>query len=383
MGDQPVRAGHADDGGSDAADARRGRRPPACRGLPRRHRGGGHRHPRPPRWRQVASSPSTRATARHSGWSRCSASTTCRRGWSKTVVSTGRAGSDGRRPGHPGLPRPRPGHRRPRPGHHHRRGHRRAEGDHPRHAQDAGAAQEADRPARAQGRRLRRPRAARRRPVRGDEAARGARRDPRVPRPRVRRLQARPPARPALRAGRRARPGDPLRRRRAAQPRPARWRRLGQAQGPGPQGGAPDRGRADQAVRRPPGHQGPRLRAGHPVADRARGRLPVPRDARPAEHGRGGQGRHASRRTHGPAGLRRRRLRQDRDRRARGVQGGAGRQAGRRAGAHHPPRDPALRDLRRADERLPGHPEAAEPVPDRQGGPRGRRRAPGRARSTS
>ena len=110
-------------------------------------------------------------------------------------------------------------------------------------------------------------------------------------------VQARPPARPALRAGRRARPGHPLRRRRAAQPRPARRRRLGQAQGPCPQGGAPDRGRADQALRRPAGHQGPRVRAGHPVADRARGRLPVPRDPRPAEHGRGGQGRHASRRT--------------------------------------------------------------------------------------
>ena len=47
------------------------------------------------------------------------------------------------------------------------------------------------------------------------------------------------------------------------QPRPARRRRLGQAQGPGPQGGPRDRGRADQAVRRPAGHQGPRVRPGH------------------------------------------------------------------------------------------------------------------------
>ncbi len=70
-------------------------------------------------------------------------------------------------------------------------------------------------------RRLRRARAARRRPVRGDEAARGAGRDPRVPRPRVRRLEAWRAARPPLRAGRRARPGHPLRRRRAAEPRPA------------------------------------------------------------------------------------------------------------------------------------------------------------------
>ena len=136
----------------------------------------------------------------------------------------------------------------------------------------------ADRPARAQRRRLRRPRAARRRPLRGDEAARGRRRDPRVPRARVRRLQARRPAGQALRPGRRARPGHPVRRRRAAQPRPARRRRLGQAQGPGPQGGPPDRGRADQAVRRPAGHQGLRVRPGHAVAARARGRVPVPRD---------------------------------------------------------------------------------------------------------
>ena len=155
-------------------------------------------------------------------------------------------------------------------------------------------------------------------------------RDPRVPRPRVRRQQARRPARPALRPGRRARPGHPLRRRRAAQPRPARRRRLGQAQGPGPQGGAPDRGRADQALRRPAGHPGPRLRPRHPVAARARGRLPVQRDPRPADHGRRGQGRHDEDRPDGPAGLRRRRLRQDRDRGARGVQGGPGRQAGRR-----------------------------------------------------
>ena len=75
------------------------------------------------------------------------------------------------------------------------------------------------------------------------------------------------------------RPGHPLRRRREPQPRPPRRRRLDQAQEPRPQGGPRDRGRADQAVRRPAGDQGPRLRPRHPVAARARGRLPVP--ARP------------------------------------------------------------------------------------------------------
>ena len=67
----------------------------------------------------------------------------------------------------------------------------------------------------------------------------------------------------------------------------------------------------------------------HPVAARARGCVPVRRDARPALVHRRGQGRHGERHPHGPPHLRRRRLRQDRDRRARGVQGGAGRQAGR------------------------------------------------------
>ena len=266
---------------------------------------------------------------------------------------------------------------------HHRRGHQRPEGLDARHAQDARAPQEADRPARAQGRRLRRPRAARRRPVRGDEAARGPGRDPRVPRPRVRRHQARRPARPALRPGRRARPGHPLRRRRAAQPRPARRRRLDQAQGPRPQGRARDRRRADQALRRPPGHQGLRLRPRHPVAARARGRLPVHRDPRPAHHGRRGQVRHAPGRADGPPGLRRRRLRQDRDRGARGVQGRPGRQAGRGAGADDAAGHPAPVDVRRADERLPGRHQGPEPLPERQGGQGGHRR-PGRGhRSTS
>ena len=185
--------------------------------------------------------------------------------------------------------------------------------------------------------------------------------------------QAWRPAGPALRAGRRARPGDPLRRRRAAQPRPARRHRLGQAQGPGPEGGPRDRGRADQALRREAGHQGPRLRAGHALAARARGRLPVPRDARPADHGRRGQGRHAPDGADGPAGLRRRRLRQDRDRGAGGVQGGPGRQAGRRPRADHAARHPAPVDVPGADERLPGADRGAQPVPDRQGGQGGRR----------
>ena len=122
------------------------------RGLPRRRR-------------------APRATARPSGWSRCSASTT----------SPARLVDDARRRAATPTSSPvtcgaldhgfvddgQPARRA------HRRGPLRPEGLDPRHAQDAGPPQAADRPARADGRRLRRARAARRRPVRRDEAARG------------------------------------------------------------------------------------------------------------------------------------------------------------------------------------------------------------------
>ena len=62
----------------------------------------------------------------------------------------------------------------------------------------------------------------------------------------------------------------------------ARRRRLAEDQEQGPQGGQADRRRADPAVLGADGDQGPRLRPGHRLAARARGRLPVPGDARPA-----------------------------------------------------------------------------------------------------
>ena len=81
-------------------------------------------------------------------------------------------------------------------------------------------------------RRLRRARAARRRPVRRDDAAhrrhRRAEGHPRVHRDRVRAEQARPARRPAVRADRPARPGHPVRRRRAAHA----WTRWAAATGP-------------------------------------------------------------------------------------------------------------------------------------------------------
>ena len=93
---------------------------------------------------------------------------------------------------------------------------------------------------------------------------------------------------------------------------------------------------------------------GHPVAARARGRLRARRDARPAEHHRRGQGRHGALGADGPPGLRRRRLRQDRDRGARGVQGDPGRQAGGHPVPHHAARAAARQHLRRAVRRVPG-----------------------------
>ena len=69
---------------------------------------------------------------------------------------------------------------------------------------------------------------------------------------------------------------------------------------------------------------------------------------------RRGQGRHGEAGPDGPADLRRRRLRQDRDRRARGVQGGAGRQAGRGAGADDAARAAAPLDVLRAVRAVPG-----------------------------
>ncbi len=103
----------------------------------------------------------------------------------------------------------------------------------------------------------------------------------------------------------------------------------------------------------------------------------------PALRYRGGQAGHGEADPDGPADLRRRRLRQDRDRGAGGVQGGAGRQAGGRARADHPARAAALQHVHRADEPVPDRHPAAVPVPDPEGvrGDAGARSA--RARRTS
>ena len=89
-----------------------------------------------------------------------------------------------------------------------------------------------------------------------------------------------------------------------------------------------------------------------------------------------------SHRAHGPPGVRRRRLRQDRGGDAGRVQGGAGRQAGGGAGAHHAAGPAALPDLLRPLRRVPGPGGGALPLPHhrpRPGrSPRARHRRGGR-----
>ena len=125
---------------------------------------------------------------------------------------------------------------------------------------------------------------------------------------------------------------------------------------------------AHPALRRAAALEGPRVRPGHAVAARARGRVPLHGDARPALRDRGGQGRHGEAGPDGPAHLRRRRLRQDRDRGAGGVQGGAGRQAGGGAGADDAAGAAALQHVLRADGPVPRRDPAAVAVPDAEGG---------------
>ena len=130
------------------------------------------------------------------------------------------------------------------------------------------------------------------------------------------------------------------------------------------------------------GRARPRLRRGHPLAARAGGRLPVRGDPRPAHHHRRGQGGHGEVGPDGPADLRRRRLRQDRDRGARRLQGGPGRQAGRGPGADHAAGAAALRHLHRAVRPVPGQRPGAVAASRPTPRPRRRWRGCGTARST-
>ena len=126
---------------------------------------------------------------------------------------------------------------------------------------------------------------------------------PGIPGDRVRARQAGPAAGPAVRADRPAGRGDQVLGRRGTDPAPPRRGGLGQGQGPGPQGRPADRVRADPAVLGPDGLARVRLRPGHSVAARTRGRLPLRGDPRPARRHRRGQARHGTAGADGPADL--------------------------------------------------------------------------------
>ena len=157
----------------------------------------------------------------------------------------------------------------------------------PAAGQEAGVASpERRRPAAAEGRRLRRARDPWHRQVRRAHPARGLQRRPqpgqehaRVPGARVRAVQARLPRRQALRADRPARPALEVRRRRGADAVEDGRKRLGTGQGPCPPRRARHRGRAGQALLRAHGGERPRVRPRHAVAARARGGVPLRRDA--------------------------------------------------------------------------------------------------------
>ena len=94
----------------------------------------------------------------------------------------------------------------------------------------------------------------------------------------------------------------------------------------------------------PQGCSRTRVQRRHPLAAGVRGRLRVGADAGSAHGDRRHQGRHGVALADGPPALRRRGLREDRGRDARGVQGRDGRQAGRVARAHDRAGVPARQD---------------------------------------
>ena len=276
-----------------AAVGRRRPRPAAGRVLPRRH----------------SSAPSTDLA----GW--------LREGWRVVVVTEGHGPGAADRRGAARRGRRRPARREPRlPGleadvvhvttgsletglrlrraaprrAHRGRPDRPTQTVDPRHAPAAVAAAQHDRPARAAAGRLSSCTSSTASAVTSRWcSARVAGGDARVPGHRVRPEQARPARRPALRPDRRARPGHQVRRRRGAHASTS-W-----AAPTGPR----RKGRARKAVSEiaaelirlyaarmaTPGHA---FGAGHALAARARGRLRLRRDARPAGRDRRGQGRH-------------------------------------------------------------------------------------------
>ncbi len=203
---------------------------------------------------------------------------------------------------------PRPGRARAAA----RRAARRAPVPPPLGAPGTGAGPGAGRLRRSAAGRLRRPRGSRRRPVPPVRHQGGGGRRPRLPAPRVPRR--RPPVRPARAAGQ----GQPLHRLRrlGAGAVEARRQVVAEPAHAGPHRRPRAGRRAAGPLRAPaePGAAG--VPAGRRVGGAARGDVPLRGDERPAAGDRRGDRGHGERPADGPAGVRRRRLRQDRGRRA-------------------------------------------------------------------
>ena len=169
--------------------------------------------------------------------------------------------------------------------------------------------------------------------------------------------------RQAVRAGRAARPRAEVHRRHAAAGRSAGRRVVGAREDARQEGDARHGRGAAQALRRAQGGARPRLQPRLALAAGIRGRLRVRPDRRPADGDRRHQARHGIVHADGPPALRRRRLRQDRSRDARRLQGGDGRQAGRLSRADHGARVPASEDAEGTLRRLPGPHRDGQPLP--------------------
>ena len=110
--------------------------------------------------------------------------------------------------------------------------------------------------------------------------------------------------------------------------------------------------------------------AGYRVDEGVRRFVRIQRDGRPGAGHRRREARHGIAAPHGSSAVRRRRLRQDRSRDARRLQGPERQQASRRARAHHGSRVSALRNFQATIRAVPAHRRNDQPLPHAEAGQR-------------